>query len=93
MEALFACLAPPLAEALGPTLAALGVTKRGRVDPKSGFSLRHEIIAWERDRGDQPSPAAGMIGATAGTTGLLLVTLDRGSRRLADFDGLDVVVL
>lgn len=52
-----------------------------------------EIVAWARSRGEQPSPADGMIAATAATNGLLLVTLDRGYSRLADFDGLDVVVL
>ncbi|MBK6691054.1 MAG: hypothetical protein IPG50_02440 [Myxococcales bacterium] len=46
LATLFAFLAPTLAEALGPTLAALGVTKRDRVDPKSGLALRNEIIAW-----------------------------------------------
>jgi hypothetical protein len=43
---LFSLLAPTLAEAFGPTLAALGVTKKDRVDAKSGLSVRNEIAAW-----------------------------------------------
>jgi hypothetical protein len=43
---LFALLAPTLAEALGPTKEQLGVTKKDRVDAKSGLGLRQEIAAW-----------------------------------------------
>jgi hypothetical protein len=43
---LFAVLGPTLAEALGPTVAGTGVTKRDKVDPKSGLALRNEIAAW-----------------------------------------------
>ncbi len=43
---LFAMLAPSLAEALGPTLQALGVGKRDRVDPRAGLQLRSDIAAW-----------------------------------------------
>jgi hypothetical protein len=43
---LFILLAPVLAEALGPGLAALGVTKKHRVDPKAGLGLRNEVAAW-----------------------------------------------
>ncbi len=43
---LFALLGATLAEALGPNLAALGVGKRDRVDPRSGLALRNEIAAW-----------------------------------------------
>lgn len=46
LATLFAFLAPTLAEALGPSLTALGVTKRDKVDPKSGLALRNEIAAW-----------------------------------------------
>jgi tetratricopeptide (TPR) repeat protein len=44
--ALFRVLAPTLAEALGPSLAALGVGKRDKVDPRSGLALRNEIASW-----------------------------------------------
>jgi tetratricopeptide (TPR) repeat protein len=43
---LFAMLGPTLAEALGPNLQACGVSKRDRVDPRSGLALRNEIAAW-----------------------------------------------
>jgi tetratricopeptide (TPR) repeat protein len=43
---LFAILAPTLAEALGPSLAAAGVTKKDKVDPRSGLAVRNEIAAW-----------------------------------------------
>jgi hypothetical protein len=43
---LFAALGPTLGEALGPQLAALGVTKKDRVDPRAGISLRNEIATW-----------------------------------------------
>lgn len=43
---LFALVGPTLAEALGPSLSALGVGKRDRVDSKSGLALRNEIAAW-----------------------------------------------
>jgi hypothetical protein len=43
---LFSALGPTLAEALGPSLVALGVTKRDRVDPRSGLALRNEVAAW-----------------------------------------------
>lgn len=43
---LFALLGPTLTEALGPSLEVLGVTKRDRVDPKSGLPLRNELVAW-----------------------------------------------
>jgi len=39
-------MAATLAEALGPSLAALGLTKRDRVDPRGGMTLRNEIGAW-----------------------------------------------
>jgi tetratricopeptide (TPR) repeat protein len=39
-------LAPTFAAALGPNLAALGVTKKDRVDPRAGLPLRNEIAAW-----------------------------------------------
>ena len=43
---LFATLAPWFAEALGPSLSVLGVSKKQRVDPRSGLPLRNEIAAW-----------------------------------------------
>jgi tetratricopeptide (TPR) repeat protein len=43
---LFAVLAAPIAEALGPSLAVLGVTKKNKVDPRSGLPLRNEVAAW-----------------------------------------------
>jgi lipopolysaccharide biosynthesis regulator YciM len=43
---LFVVLGPTLAEALGPNLQACGVTKRDKVDPRSGLALRNEIAAW-----------------------------------------------
>ncbi|AKV01833.1 Exonuclease SbcC [Labilithrix luteola] len=44
---LFAALGPTLAEALGPSLAALGVhPKKDRIDPRSGLALRNEIATW-----------------------------------------------
>lgn len=43
---LFAALGPTLAEALGPQLSVLGVTKKDRVDPRAGLGLRTEIAQW-----------------------------------------------
>jgi tetratricopeptide (TPR) repeat protein len=43
---LFGALGPTLAEALGPSLQACGVTKRDKVDPRSGIALRNEIASW-----------------------------------------------
>ncbi len=43
---LFANLAPWFAEVLGPSLSVLGVTKKQRVDPRSGLPVRNEIAAW-----------------------------------------------
>jgi tetratricopeptide (TPR) repeat protein len=43
---LFVVLGPTLAEALGPNLQACGVTKRDKVDPRSGLGLRNEIAIW-----------------------------------------------
>ncbi|HEY3595168.1 MAG TPA: hypothetical protein VGL13_14885, partial [Polyangiaceae bacterium] len=43
---LFAALAEPLAAALGPSLEALGVGKKQKVEPRSGLPLRNEIAAW-----------------------------------------------
>jgi tetratricopeptide (TPR) repeat protein len=39
-------LAPTLAEALGPGLVALGVSKKERVRPQDGLPLRNEVAAW-----------------------------------------------
>ncbi len=43
---LFAALGPTLAEALGPTLAVLGVGRKERVDPRAGSPIRQEVAAW-----------------------------------------------
>lgn len=43
---LFALLGPTLAEALGPSLAAVGVTKKDRVDARTGLAIRNEIATW-----------------------------------------------
>ncbi|MGO9713499.1 MAG: hypothetical protein ACLQBL_31885 [Polyangiaceae bacterium] len=43
---LFMALGPTIAEALGPSLAGCGVTKKDRVDPRSGIALRNEIATW-----------------------------------------------
>lgn len=43
---LFAMLGPTVAEALGPNLQGCGVSKRDRIDPRSGVALRNEIAAW-----------------------------------------------
>jgi hypothetical protein len=43
---LFTMLGPTLREALGPSLEALSVGKRDRVDPRSGLGLRNELAAW-----------------------------------------------
>ncbi len=43
---LFMALGPTLAEALGPSLVASGVTKRDRIEPRSGLALRNEIATW-----------------------------------------------
>jgi tetratricopeptide (TPR) repeat protein len=43
---LFALLAPTIAEALGPALGGLGVSKKDRVEAKSGLTVRNEIAAW-----------------------------------------------
>ena len=42
----FQLLGPVIAEALGPTMAGLGVTKKNRVDPRDGLPLRNEIAHW-----------------------------------------------
>jgi hypothetical protein len=39
-------MGPTIAEALGPSLAGCGVTKKDRVDPRSGLALRNEIATW-----------------------------------------------
>jgi hypothetical protein len=46
LSQLFEALGPTLAEAFGPTLESLGVTKRDRVDAKSGLALRGELAGW-----------------------------------------------
>lgn len=46
MATLFQALGPTLTEALGPGLTALGVTRKDRVDAKSGLQVRNEVAAW-----------------------------------------------
>ncbi|WP_394849437.1 hypothetical protein LZC95_18565 [Pendulispora brunnea] len=46
MADFFQVMAPTLAEALGPSLTALGLSKRDKVDPRGGMTLRNEIAAW-----------------------------------------------
>jgi tetratricopeptide (TPR) repeat protein len=46
LATLFQLIAPSVGEALGPTLAALGVGKRDRVDARAGLQLRSDIAAW-----------------------------------------------
>jgi tetratricopeptide (TPR) repeat protein len=43
---LFATLGPTLAEALGPTLAVMGVGRKERVDARAGSPVRQEVAAW-----------------------------------------------
>lgn len=43
---LFAVLGPTLAEALGPTVAVMGVGRKERVDPRAGSPVRQEVAAW-----------------------------------------------
>lgn len=43
---LFVALGPTLAEALGPTRDSVGVSRKDRVDAKSGIALRTEIAQW-----------------------------------------------
>ncbi len=43
---LFMTLGPTIAEALGPHLATLGVTKRDRVEARAALPVRAEIAAW-----------------------------------------------
>ena len=46
LSAFLRAIASTVAEALGPGLQALGVTKRERVDPRAGLALRNEVAAW-----------------------------------------------
>jgi len=46
LPALFQILGPVIADALGPTMAGLAVTKKNRVDPRDGLPLRNEIAHW-----------------------------------------------
>jgi hypothetical protein len=39
-------IATSVADALGPGLAALGVGKRERIDPRAGLPIRNEVAAW-----------------------------------------------
>jgi hypothetical protein len=46
-------LGPTLAEALGPTIAAVGVTKKDKVDARAGLAIRNEIAQWAGAMGIQ----------------------------------------
>lgn len=46
IAALFKQLAPLYNETFGPSLTALGVNKKHRLDPRAGLPLRNEIAAW-----------------------------------------------
>jgi hypothetical protein len=39
-------LGTTIAAALGPSLSALGVSKKDRVDPRAGIPIRNEVVAW-----------------------------------------------
>lgn len=43
---LMATLAPVFVEAIGPSLAAFGVGKKDRIDPRAGLPQRNELAAW-----------------------------------------------
>jgi tetratricopeptide (TPR) repeat protein len=43
---LFSALATTIAEAIGPGLVALGVSKKERVRPQDGLPIRNEVAAW-----------------------------------------------
>ncbi len=46
LPTLIRALATTFADALGPSLDALGVGKKQRVDPRAGLPVRNEIAAW-----------------------------------------------
>lgn len=46
LPGLFRLLAPCLADALGPALSTFGVSKRQRIDPRSGLAVRNEVASW-----------------------------------------------
>jgi cellulose synthase operon protein C len=46
IAALMRVLGTTIALAIGPNLAALGVTKKDRIDPRSGVPVRNEVVAW-----------------------------------------------
>lgn len=43
---LMRAIASTIADAVGPNLSAFGVSRRERVDPRAGHSIRNEIAAW-----------------------------------------------
>jgi hypothetical protein len=43
---LMRALGTTIAAAIGPSLAALGVAKKDRVDPRAGVPVRNEVVAW-----------------------------------------------
>ncbi|MBK7586372.1 MAG: tetratricopeptide repeat protein [Myxococcales bacterium] len=43
---LMIAMATTFADALGPNLSAFGVSKKERVDPRSGLPVRNEVAAW-----------------------------------------------
>jgi tetratricopeptide (TPR) repeat protein len=46
IAALMRALGTTISAALGPSLQALGVTKKERVDPRAGVPVRNEVVAW-----------------------------------------------
>jgi hypothetical protein len=46
IASLMRALGTTIAAAIGPNLAALGVTKKDRVDPRAGVPVRNEVVAW-----------------------------------------------
>jgi hypothetical protein len=53
LSELFVALGPTLAEALGPSIAAVGVTKKDRVDARAGLPIRNEVSHWAGAMGIQ----------------------------------------
>jgi hypothetical protein len=46
IAALMRALGTTISAAIGPSLQALGVTKKERVDPRAGVPVRNEVVAW-----------------------------------------------
>jgi hypothetical protein len=46
IASLMRALSGTIAEAIGPSLSALGVSKKERVEPRAGIPIRNEVVAW-----------------------------------------------